>query len=85
MAETAGRVATGAMTGGLSEVARPFMKNAFKTPTPPGAIPPATTQTKAVQQVAAEGAQRRSKARGYLSTILSQNTSGQGLNQTFGS
>ncbi len=48
-------------------------KNLIKTPTPPEAVAPATTGDPAVQQVVAEGAARRSKAKGYRSTILSQN------------
>lgn len=43
------------------------------TPTPPEAVAPATTGDPAVQQVVAEGTARRSKAKGYRSTILSQN------------
>ena len=42
-------------------------------PKPPAPEAPATADDKAVQQVVAEGAQRRSRARGYRSTILSQN------------
>ena len=48
-------------------------KNLFKVPKPPKPVAPATADDPAVQQVVAEGAQRRSRARGYRSTILSQN------------
>jgi hypothetical protein len=41
-------------------------------PSPPEAPPAPSTQTNAVQQVQQETAQRRSKARGLRSTILSQ-------------
>lgn len=48
-------------------------KNLFKVPKPPKPVEPATADDPAVQQVVAEGAARRSRARGYRSTILSQN------------
>ena len=48
-------------------------KNLFKVPKPPKPVAPATADDPAVQQVVAEGAARRSRARGYRSTILSQN------------
>jgi hypothetical protein len=57
------------------------LKNVFKTPSPPEAPKAITTETKAVQVAQAEAAQRRSKARGFQSTILSQPA---GLQQTFG-
>ena len=60
-----------------STVARALgMTNLFKTPTPPESPPPPTTDTKATdtkatQQAVAEATARRSKARGFQSTILS--------------
>jgi hypothetical protein len=59
-------------TGGTSLVGALGGKNLMKTPTPPEAIKPATVTSKPVQQAVAEAAQRRSKARGFFSTILSQ-------------
>ncbi len=47
-------------------------KNVMKTPTPPEAKSPATASSPAVQQAVAEATARRSKARGFFSTILSQ-------------
>ena len=47
--------------------------NALRTPNPPGVSPSPSTALRAVQQVAAETSRRRSRARGYQSTILSQN------------
>jgi len=41
-------------------------------PSPPGAPPPPSAETPAVQQAVSEAAQRRSRSRGYRSTILSQ-------------
>lgn len=60
-------------------------KNLLKTPTPPEAIAPAKTSSPAVQQAVSEATQRRSKARGWQSTILSQMGQGSDLKQTFGS
>lgn len=57
-------------------------KNIFKTPTPPWAKSPATASSPAVQQAVAEAAARRSKARGFMSTILSQPST---LKSSFGS
>ncbi len=61
-------------TGGASLLlpGGPLTKNALKTPTPPEAKAPATAATPAVQQAVAEASARRSKARGFFSTILSQ-------------
>jgi hypothetical protein len=72
MGSTAGRVGLGLVTGGLSEVVRPLTKNLFKTPKPPEAPPVIGPDTLAVQQKAGETSRRRSRARGYRSTILSQ-------------
>jgi hypothetical protein len=44
----------------------------FKTPKPPEAPPAPTTSAPAVQAAAATTAKARSRARGYRSTILSQ-------------
>jgi len=46
--------------------------NLFKAPKIPEAPPAPITSQPAVQQAASESAQRRSRARGYRSTILSQ-------------
>lgn len=65
-------------TGGASLLAMKngplsgLTKHAMDTPTPPEAVKPATTSSAPVQQAVAEAAQRRSKARGFFSTILSQ-------------
>lgn len=88
MGESIGRAAAGVFTLGASEVVSSLTKNAFKSPTPPEAQKPATTSDPGVQQAVAEGAQRRSKARGYRSTILSQNfmsPDSSALKTTFGS
>jgi len=56
--------------------------------TPPSSPRAPTTETKAVQQAAAEAAQRRSKARGFRSTILSKDfmaSDAPALQQTLGS
>lgn len=89
MAEAAGRAQLALSTGGISEVVRPFTKNVFKTPAPPTSPAPITTQTKAVQDAVADAAQRRSKARGFSSTILQSFLQGssqaEGLKPTIGS
>jgi hypothetical protein len=79
-------------TGGLSllgtQAGQKFTKNLFRTPKPPEAPSTPSTQTTAVQQAASEAAQRRSKARGFRSTILSQNflaPDNPALKDTFGS
>ena len=67
------RLATPIGTGltlGTSQLVDAYTKG---VPKPPQPVAPATTDDKAVQQVVAEGAARRSRARGYRSTILSQN------------
>jgi hypothetical protein len=55
----------------MSEVVAPFT-NLFSTPNPPAASPSPKSDTAPVQQVASETSQRRARARGYRSTILSQ-------------
>jgi len=70
------------MASAIPAIAAPFTggtsllglggKNLFKTPTPPEAVKPATAASPPVQQAVSEAAQRRSKARGFFSTILSQ-------------
>jgi hypothetical protein len=57
-------------------------KNLFRTPSPPEAPAAPNAETKAVQTATAEAAQRRSRARGFQSTILSQPSE---LKQTYGS
>lgn len=77
----------------MSEVVSPVAslfgaKNLFSTPDPPEAKKPATPSTPAVQQAVAEASARRSKARGFQSTILSQfftPNDPNALKQTFGS
>jgi len=54
----------------------------FKTPSPPEAGSAPSPETKAVQTATAEAAQRRSRARGFQSTILSQPSE---LKPTYGS
>jgi hypothetical protein len=76
------RAITAIATGGIAEIARPFTKNLFKTPSPPKAPAAPNAETKAVQTATAEAAQRRSRARGFQSTILSQPSA---LKSTFGS
>ena len=64
------------------------VRNLFKTPTPPEAKKPATVTDPAVQQAVSDAAQRRSRARGYRSTILSQTMlapDAPALKQTLGS
>lgn len=59
-----------------------------KIPQTPGTVQPASTDSAAVQQVASETSQRRSRARGYRSTLLSQNflsSDNPALKQTYGS
>jgi len=46
----------------------------FKTPKPPESPPPPTTDSKETQQAVSEASARRSRARGFRSTIL--NTQG---------
>lgn len=60
--------------------------NALRTPDPPAAPPAPQVAIAPVQQVASETAQRRSRARGYRSTILSQMMpdSSPALKNTFG-
>ena len=58
------------------------LKNTFKTPTPPEAPKSIATDDKAVQTAQAEATARRSRARGFQSTILSQPS---GLKDTYGS
>ena len=60
------------MTLGVSEGVDALTKNAFKGPTVPNAAPAPTTASPAVQSAAAYAAQQRERARGYRSTILSQ-------------
>jgi hypothetical protein len=57
-------------------------KNLFRTPSPTEAPATPNAETKAVQTATAEAAQRRSRARGFQSTILSQPGE---LKATFGS
>jgi hypothetical protein len=60
----------------------------FRAPNPPDPGKPPTTEDKAVQEAAAAAAARRAKARGWRSTILSQNMMDAGspaLKSTFGS
>ena len=65
MGASATSVVSRIVTGGASP-------NLFKSPKPPQAQPLPTADTAAVQQEAADTAKRRSRARGYRSTILSQ-------------
>lgn len=87
MGATATRIGLGIGTMGMSELGgiKPLLDNmtpkAPKPPTQPAAL---TTETTAVQQAASEAAARRSKARGFRSTILSTMAGG-GLKQTIGS
>ena len=70
------------VTGGIKQL---FVPNMPEVPQPSAPASPATT---AVQQAASEAAQRRSRARGYRSTLLSQNFLSQdnpALKQTYGS
>ena len=60
------------------------LKNVFKTPRPPEAPPAPSTGSAAVQQASSEAAQRRSRARGFRSTILNQLVQGP-LKETVGS
>lgn len=64
-----------------------MLGRAITAPSPPEASPTPSTQTNAVQQVQQETAQRRSKARGIRSTILSQMMpdGAPALKSTFGS
>ncbi len=71
--ETAARVTAGVFTLGLSEGLVALGKNATKVPKPPEAPETVKAGSTAVQQAASEAAQRRSRSRGYRSTILSQN------------
>jgi hypothetical protein len=70
------------LTLGTSEAVDALTKNLLKPPSPPEAPPQPTTESKAVQTATAEAAQRRFRARGFQSTILSQPSE---LKQTFGS
>lgn len=72
-------------TGGASLLGSGLVKNALRTPDPPEAKKPATPSSPAVQQAVAEASQRRSKARGFASTILSQFSANSDLKQTYGS
>ena len=76
MGEVATRVVSGVLTGGGTELLRgsSLVKNALRPPGVPESPLPITTQTSAVQQAASEAAQRRSRARGFQSTILSSLT-----------
>ncbi len=59
----------------MSAVANPIAStfgHLFSTPKPPEAPPAPTTNMPAVQAAAASTAKARSRARGYRSTILSQ-------------
>lgn len=69
--------------GGIAKA----LGRAFTAPSPPEASPAPSTQTEAVQQVQQETAQRRSRARGLKSTILSQMMpdGAPALKDTFGS
>lgn len=60
---------------------------AMTAPSPPEAPPATSTQTTAVQQVQQETSQRRARARGTRSTILSQMMpdGSPALRDTFGS
>ncbi len=63
-------------------------KRLLTGPTPPEAPKAPSVETAAVQQAAAEAAQRRSRARGNRSTILSQSflsPDSPALKDTFGS
>lgn len=81
-------IALAPFTGGTSLLAlgANTLKKALTPPKPPGAPGAPDPSTKAVQQVAIETSQRRSRARGYRSTILSQMMSDQSpaLKDTFG-
>jgi len=83
MGGTVGRIVTGVATGGISEVGRAGL-NTLKPPAPPVSPPPISEATPEVQQAAAEAARRRSRARGFRSTLLSQFVPDK-LKDTFGS
>ena len=72
--EQAAQVLAAPFTGGLRLFSKPLLK-ALAGPKPPGNPAAPSTDMKAVQQAAAEAAQRRSRARGYQSTILRDLTS----------
>lgn len=54
-----------------------------KIPDPPAALEPVKESTPAVQQAVSEASQRRSRARGYRSTILNQMMP-KNMRETFG-
>jgi hypothetical protein len=91
MSSTPARVGLGLATMGLSEAGglKPLAEALMpKVPSPPGVSPAPKVEDKAIQEAAAEAARRRQRARGFRSTILSQNflepMSG-ALKQTLGS
>jgi hypothetical protein len=67
---------------GVKDAVKGATKNLFRTPSPPEAPGTPNAETKAVQTATAEAAQRRSRARGFQSTILSQPSE---LKTTYGS
>ena len=90
MSESIMRPALAIGTMGLSEAGglRPIFEALMPDTTPPAVTPAPSTETKAVQQAVAESAQRRSRARGFRSTILSKNLmepNSPALQQTLGS
>jgi hypothetical protein len=58
--------------GAVAQPISSFMGHLFSTPKPPEAPPAPTTSMAGVQAAAASTAKARSRARGYRSTILSQ-------------
>ena len=78
MGEVASAIAA-PLLGGLPLLgAGGLTKNLFKSPSVPKTPDSISTNTSAVQQAAAEAAQRRARARGQQSTILSQLTQATG-------
>lgn len=76
-------------TGGASLLGSKAVGRALTAPAPPGSPPAITTETKAVQDAAADATRRRSRARGHASTILQSFLQGsgqaEGLKSTTGS
>lgn len=70
--------------GGLREAVPAGLGALMPTPAVPTSPPAATTKSKAVQEAASEAARRRQRARGFRSTILSQDFGAGAVRETLG-
>jgi hypothetical protein len=79
MASSVGRGLLDVFTLGTAEL---LPKNLLKTPSPPESPPEPTTDSKATQAAIAEASAKRSRARGFRSTILNTQDASSGNTST---